>query len=718
MSDQYVFLSYSHFDIDVISSLVEKISGKVRIIYDTNIGAAREYNNEIAEMIGNARIVIAFISQHYMESSYCIDEILYARGMEIPILLTYLEPTELAPGMKLRLGRFQWLNFYEEGLLDKLMSIAEVQDCLYSDDTEKTSEQRTDEKKEKRAQRDDLKKYRTLADTEGVGSAGTVQWRDQAPGNFSAVAGVYFDEAAGEIHDLEVAFEKKGHYMIAGVPMSGKSHFLQTAIYSLICRYSPAKLWLYIIDYGNYMLQCFAHAPQTGALINDTGSDRLKYLMRLLDGLIKERMKVIRSGTFTQYNLVHGGKLPAIVIAIDDFNSFFQQEGDIYGQVLERIALRGVRYGMYLLLSSDSTSVTGGYDILRNVRNRFFLEQYEIVDIPFELGMRREDISRIHPDWHEWGRGIFSRGDAVCEFQLVRALAAENIYVQEQLIEKTCSDMRRSWQGETAPEPDDVPEDLRIDTFMKRKKVREMLGDPAKLPFGMFTENAAEAFLPLDKIFLYMIVGRAGSGMYAALRAMAEAAVAKKADVYIADRHGRESYLSSRYSIHYLTTADMVAHALQEQLIPLVRERYEARLAADLAGEAYSKAAGDLLQPVFFFIDDLQDFLGMMEEELSCSEEIAALLQAIMEKGRGLHIYFIAATTEMRAAEFSDSTLFRYFKHENNGLIMGMPPTEQNLLSFDFMSFRAQSQEPGPQLAFINRPEDKSAFTVRIPYTS
>ena len=125
MSDQYVFLSYSHFDIDVISSLVEKISGKVRIIYDTNIGAAREYNNEIAEMIGNARIVIAFISQHYMESSYCIDEILYARGMEIPILLTYLEPTELAPGMKLRLGRFQWLNFYEEGLLDKLMSIAQ-----------------------------------------------------------------------------------------------------------------------------------------------------------------------------------------------------------------------------------------------------------------------------------------------------------------------------------------------------------------------------------------------------------------------------------------------------------------------------------------------------------------------------------------------------------------------------------------------------------------
>ena len=32
MSDQYVFLSYSHLDIDVISPLVEKISGEIRII--------------------------------------------------------------------------------------------------------------------------------------------------------------------------------------------------------------------------------------------------------------------------------------------------------------------------------------------------------------------------------------------------------------------------------------------------------------------------------------------------------------------------------------------------------------------------------------------------------------------------------------------------------------------------------------------------------------
>lgn len=722
MSDQYVFLSYSHLDIDVISPLVEKISGKIRIIYDTNIGAAREYNNEIAEMIGHARIVIAFISRHYMESSYCVDEILYARGMEIPILLAYLEPTELAPGMKLRLGRFQWINFHEEGLIDKLMSIAEVQDCLYSYEsqggTNRTGESEK-KKNEKREERDDLKKYRTLADLESFSGAAGQQWRDEAPGNFSGLAGVYYDEAAGKIRDLEVAFEKKGHYLITGVPMSGKSHFLQTVLYSLICRYSPAKLNLYCIDYGNYMLESFSRAPQTGAVINDTGRDRLKYLMRLLEGLLEERMKVIRSGTFTQYNLVHGGKLPAVVIAIDDFRNFFSQESETCGPLLERIALRGVRCGIYLILSTSSTMITGARGILQNIRNQLCLEQYTAEDISTVLMRKMSEVEKIHPDWREWGRGLFIPGDDICEFQLVRPLAADNIYVQEQLIEKTCSDMHRRWQGETAPEPEDVPADLRIDTFLKRKKVREMIADPAKLPFGMYTENVSEAFLSLDRLFLYVILGRPDSGMYSALRVMAEAAIAKKAEVYMVDAYGRESYLRSRYDIHYINSAAALRHALREELIPLVRERYNARRVLEQAGEgcreAVEKQAAE--KSVFFFIDDLEDFFSMLSEQTESVGEINGALESILEKGRGLHVYFIGATT-VRNLRFSDTPLFRYFKNEDNGMILGIRSTNQSMLSFDSLSFQDQAKVPGPQLAFINRPEDRSVFTVRIPYTS
>ena len=74
----YIFLSYSHKDVNKVMPLFSILSRKHRIVYDTNIGAAREYNDEIAEMIDHTTIMFAFVSQNYVRSSYCIDEILYA----------------------------------------------------------------------------------------------------------------------------------------------------------------------------------------------------------------------------------------------------------------------------------------------------------------------------------------------------------------------------------------------------------------------------------------------------------------------------------------------------------------------------------------------------------------------------------------------------------------------------------------------------------------
>ena len=151
-----------------------------------------------------------------------------------------------------------------------------------------------------------------------------------------------------------------------------------------------------------------------------------------------------------------------------------------------------------------------------------------------------------------------------------------------------------------------------------------------------------------------------------------------------------------------------------------MREKYNARRAAEQEGKGCwevddTRAAAE---PVFFFIDDLQDFFAMVNEQPSFAGEITGPLETILGKCRGLRVYFIAATTAVRAVEFADMPLFRYFKNEDSGMVMGIRPTEQSMLNFDFMGFRDQSKEPGPQLAFINRPEDRSVFTVRIPYTS
>lgn len=48
---------------------------------------------------------------------------------------------------------------------------------------------------------------------------------------------------------LELNFTEMGHHAVCGMAMSGKSTFLQSVVYSLICRYSPEYLNLYILDF-------------------------------------------------------------------------------------------------------------------------------------------------------------------------------------------------------------------------------------------------------------------------------------------------------------------------------------------------------------------------------------------------------------------------------------------------------------------------------------
>ncbi len=69
MNGDYIFLSYSHKDIGRIQEIIDKLETDYHVWYDKNLGAAREYNEEIA-----------FFSHSYMASPYCRDEIMYARN--------------------------------------------------------------------------------------------------------------------------------------------------------------------------------------------------------------------------------------------------------------------------------------------------------------------------------------------------------------------------------------------------------------------------------------------------------------------------------------------------------------------------------------------------------------------------------------------------------------------------------------------------------------
>lgn len=116
----YIFISYSHKDSDVVFYIIGQLQMKqYRIWYDEGIDPGTEWDENIAEHIENCGYFIALLSEAYLESSNCKDELNYARELEKPRLLVYLEDVQLPGGMRMRLSRLQAIHKYKYSSIEQ-----------------------------------------------------------------------------------------------------------------------------------------------------------------------------------------------------------------------------------------------------------------------------------------------------------------------------------------------------------------------------------------------------------------------------------------------------------------------------------------------------------------------------------------------------------------------------------------------------------------------
>ena len=109
----YIFISYAHKDrnsvIPVIRSMTED---GYRIWYDEGIDPGTEWDENIASHVKNCRMFIAMMSDNYLASTNCRDELNYARDLEKDRVLVYLSDVQLEGGMRMRLSRLQNIHKY------------------------------------------------------------------------------------------------------------------------------------------------------------------------------------------------------------------------------------------------------------------------------------------------------------------------------------------------------------------------------------------------------------------------------------------------------------------------------------------------------------------------------------------------------------------------------------------------------------------------------
>lgn len=133
-SEPYIFISYSHKDMEKVFGIIRKLQDEgYRIWYDEGIDPATEWDENIAQHIINSGCLIAFISDNYIASNNCKDEINFARDLDKPRLLIYIGQTKLPAGMAMRLMRIQAIHEYKyedkSDFYKKLLEATVIRDC-------------------------------------------------------------------------------------------------------------------------------------------------------------------------------------------------------------------------------------------------------------------------------------------------------------------------------------------------------------------------------------------------------------------------------------------------------------------------------------------------------------------------------------------------------------------------------------------------------------
>ncbi len=123
----FIFISYSHRDSDIVWPIIgQMIKNGYRVWYDDGIDPGTEWDEFIATKIAECGYFIGFISDNYVASDNCKDELNFARDQVENRLLVYIKDTSLPKGMEMRLGRIQAIHWYtfknEKQFFSKLYS--------------------------------------------------------------------------------------------------------------------------------------------------------------------------------------------------------------------------------------------------------------------------------------------------------------------------------------------------------------------------------------------------------------------------------------------------------------------------------------------------------------------------------------------------------------------------------------------------------------------
>ena len=149
------------------------------------------------------------------------------------------------------------------------------------------------------------------------------------------------------------------HLLVAGQTGSGKSVFLSTTLLSLVCRMSPEKLQLLIVDPKKVEFVEFEGLPHLMEPIASCPADAISLVDRAVEEMERRfgLLRDVRVKKISDYNKTASEPLPYIVLLIDEYADLMlmgtpAQRREVEGKIV-RIAQKARAVGIHMILATQ-----------------------------------------------------------------------------------------------------------------------------------------------------------------------------------------------------------------------------------------------------------------------------------------------------------------------------------------------------------------------------
>ena len=531
--------------------------------------------------------------------------------------------------------------------------------------------------------------------------------------DIEVLMGLYDDPENQAQDSLTVSLSENGHHAVVGTVVSGKSTFLQTFVFSLVMKYTPAEVNIYAIDFSAKMLSAFEKMPHVGGVMYENDDDRLAKFFHMLNTILEERKQLFKGGNYSQYVRANGTVIPSILLVIDNYSNFRNKTNSLYDDMMLQLSKDGVSHGIFLVITGGGFGQTEiPSRIGDNLRTVICLEMGDKFQYAEAMHITRIETM---PEANIKGRGLTKIGGQILEFQTALSFPAEDDFKRMEKITQLAELMQQKWTGKQAKAVPEIPEHPVWTEFAVLEDTEKLIQDDRHLPIGYNVQNAAPYGIDLSRNYCYLITGKTRSGKTNLLKVMLHAALMRSMEVTIIDSSGELSDIAEKHSLSLISDYTGIYHYFSN-LLPEFKARNVRKHELMKQGMSDEEIYTTMLSftPKFIVIADLADFIDqvMHPSELG---NVKAFVENILNKGSLHNVFWAACYNQEDSAKAAGTKIYEYFLRYKTGIHFGGNVAAQRIMNFDYVPFGEKDKTQKPGVGMLPFNDEETVRKVVVP---